>query len=133
MALITIPFNTDPQITGASVGDSIYYIDSANLSGASEENGGTNSSLDNVIFMGLIESFVNISSTTWAIVVNNVVNSVTYNYTMPTQNDYVFFTKNNEYNMAAVLGYYAQVKLVNDSTDAAELYSVGMEVAESSK
>ena len=133
MALITIPFNTDPQLTGASVGDSIYYIDSSDLSGASGESGGTNSSLDNVIFMGLIESFVNISATTYAIVVNNVIDDTTYNFAMPTQNDYVFFTKNNEHNMSAVLGYYAQVKFVNDSTEEAELYSIGMEVAESSK
>ena len=133
MALITLPFNTDPQLTGAAVGDSVYYIDSTNLANASAENGGTNSSLDNVIFMGLIEAFVNISASTWAIVVNNVVSDVTYNYTMPTQNDYVFFTKNNEYNMAAVLGYYAQVKFINDSTEAAELFSIGMVVAESSK
>lgn len=133
MALITLPFNTDPQLTGVSVGDSMYYIDSGDLSGASGESGGTNPSLDNVIFMGLVESIVNISPTTWAIVVNNVVNDVTYNYEMPTQNDYVFYTKNNEYDMAAVLGYYAQVKFVNDSTSAAELFSIGMEVAESSK
>jgi len=133
MALITLPFNTNPQLTGAMVGDSIYYIDSTNLTGASGESGGTNSSLDNVIFMGIIDSFSNPSTDVFNIVVNNVVNSVTYNYTMPTQNDYVFTTKNNEYNMASVLGYYAQVQFINDSTDAAELFSIGMEVAESSK
>ena len=36
------------------------------------------------------------------------------NFTMPTANDYIFFSKNNELNMSAVLVYYAQVKFVND-------------------
>jgi hypothetical protein len=35
--------------------------------------------------------------------------------------------------MSAVLGYYAQVKFVNDSTEEAELFSVGSEIHESSK
>jgi len=125
MAIIILPFNTDPQLTGAMVGDSVYYIDSTNLTGASGESGGTNSSINNVIHIGTISGF----SGSW----NIVVDTASLGFTMPTSSDYVFFTKNNNHNMASVLGYYAQVKFTNDSTVAAELFSIGMEVAESSK
>ena len=138
MATILLPFNTDPQLTGAMVGDSVYYIDSTDLTGASGESGGTNSNANNVIHMGTISGFSSGSSTSFSIVVDTAipylgVGAVDLGFTMPTSSDYVFFTKNNNHDMASLLGYYAQVQFENDSTTAAELFSVGMEVAESSK
>ena len=134
MATILLPFNTDPQLTGAMVGDSVYYIDSTDLTGASGESGGTNSNANNVIHMGTISGF----SGSWNILVDTAVPYLDaaaedLGFTMPTSSDYIFFTKNNNHNIASVLGYYAQVQFENDSTTAAELFSVGMEVAESSK
>jgi len=35
--------------------------------------------------------------------------------------------------MASLLGYYAEVEMVNNDTKKAELYSVGSEIFESSK
>ena len=35
--------------------------------------------------------------------------------------------------MSSLIGYYAEVKFTNDSTEEAELFSVGMDVSESSK
>ena len=35
--------------------------------------------------------------------------------------------------MSAVLGYYAEAKFVNDSTEQAELFAVATEILESSK
>jgi len=48
-------------------------------------------------------------------------------------NDFVMFSKNKAVNNSSLLGYYAEVKLSNDSTEKAELFSIGSEVTQSSK
>lgn len=46
---------------------------------------------------------------------------------------FILFSKDNKANLSSVLGYYADVKMVNDSTTEAELFSVGVDYFESSK
>jgi hypothetical protein len=41
--------------------------------------------------------------------------------------------KDNKANLSSLLGYYAEVKFKNTSTTDAELFSVGMDIFESSK
>ena len=43
------------------------------------------------------------------------------------------FSKNKQANNSSLLGYYAEVKLTNDSTSKAELFALSSEVLESSK
>ena len=45
---------------------------------------------------------------------------------------FILFTKDNKVNLSSPLGYFAAVKMVNDSRDESELFSVGAEVFESS-
>jgi hypothetical protein len=52
---------------------------------------------------------------------------------IPTTSDFIFFSKDNRANMTSLLGYYAQVEIKNNSTEEAELFSVGSEIFESSK
>ena len=52
---------------------------------------------------------------------------------LPFVTDYFYFVKDNNVNDSGVLGYYSQVKIENDSTTKAELFSVSTEVFESSK
>jgi hypothetical protein len=47
--------------------------------------------------------------------------------------DFIMFSKNNVINNSSLLGYYAEVKLSNDSTEKAELFALGSEVVQSSK
>tara|TARA_X000001382_G_scaffold128955_1_gene119827 strand:+ start:73 stop:1071 length:999 start_codon:yes stop_codon:yes gene_type:complete len=46
---------------------------------------------------------------------------------------YYFFVKDTSVNTSGLLGYYAEVKLANNSTSKAELFSIGSEVFQSSK
>ena len=46
---------------------------------------------------------------------------------------YIMFAKNHTANTSSLLGYFADVKFENNSTDKIELFSVGSEVTESSK
>ena len=47
--------------------------------------------------------------------------------------DYIYFVKDSRANVSGVSGYYAEVKLTNNKTSKAELFSVGSEISESSK
>jgi len=52
---------------------------------------------------------------------------------IPLSNSYILFSKNNEANKSNLVGYYAEVTMVNQRKDRVELYSVGTEITESSK
>ena len=51
----------------------------------------------------------------------------------PRPEDFISFSKSKKINTSSLLGYYASVNFVNNSTGKAELFSVGSEVSESSK
>ena len=53
--------------------------------------------------------------------------------TPPSAGDYIMFSKDRVVNSSSLLGYYAEVKFINNSQQKAELFSVGSEVSESSK
>ena len=52
---------------------------------------------------------------------------------LPTTSHYIFFSKDNKANLSTILGYYAEVKLANNSTAESELFSIGCDFFESSK
>lgn len=51
----------------------------------------------------------------------------------PPANSYIMFEKDKRVNSSSLIGYYADVKLLNNSTEKIELFSLGSEVTESSK
>ena len=51
----------------------------------------------------------------------------------PTTDDFIMFSKDKRTNNTSLLGYYAEVKLSNNSTDKAELFTLSSEIAPSSK
>ena len=51
----------------------------------------------------------------------------------PPANSYIMFEKDKRVNSSSLIGYYADVKLLNNSTKKIELFSLGSEVTESSK
>jgi hypothetical protein len=63
----------------------------------------------------------------------NIVTVDTRDGTLPSINDYIFFSKNQAVNTSSLLGYYANVKLENNSKDKAEIFSISSEITESSK
>jgi hypothetical protein len=64
---------------------------------------------------------------------NNVVVTTDTTAQNPENGDYFFFTKNNQINTSGIIGYYAEVKIENEDTSKAELFSVGTEIFQSSK
>ena len=125
MPAVTLTFTDNPQLTGVNVGDMVYYIDTTDV--ASLGGFSTSSSLDNIVEIGTVASFGG-SAGAYTIVITN-----SNNITLPTTNDYIFFSKDNATELSTVSGYFANLKFVNDSTDYAELFQVGVGVVESSK
>ena len=52
---------------------------------------------------------------------------------VPLATDFIMFGKDKTINTTSLLGYYAEVSFINNSDKKAELFSVGSEVAESSR
>ena len=52
---------------------------------------------------------------------------------LPRSGDFIMFAKYRGVNMSSLLGYYAKFRIVNNSTDKAEMYSIAVDMAESSK
>ena len=46
----------------------------------------------------------------------------------PEVGDYFFFAKDNTINSSGMLGYYADTKFINISTEKAELYAINSEI-----
>ena len=64
---------------------------------------------------------------------SNTVTMDTTNGVLPSKSDYILFSKNQAINTSSLLGYYADVKLENNSKNKAELFSLNSEITESSK
>ena len=54
-------------------------------------------------------------------------------YDLPTTNDYIFFSQDNAINLSSLVGYFAETKIRNNSTEFAEMFSLSAGVVESSK
>ena len=54
--------------------------------------------------------------------------------TRPTaDSSFIMFSKENKSNSSSLAGYYGEIKMSNDATDAAELFQISSEISLSSK
>ena len=124
MPTVTITFGSNNGNfsfnTSLQVGDIAYYVPTTTVK---DFKVGTQA---NIVEIGNITA------------INHVNRTIDINTSLQTQNlpingNYIFFGKDNRVNLSTVLGYYASVKFVNDSTSAAELYTIGSDMFISSK
>jgi hypothetical protein len=121
MPLATLTFY-DPLNSSLQIGDIVYYSNSTSPAPNSNIKKTTTS---NVFKLGVVYS---ITSNPTAI---NVIYETGTG--LPQATAYIMFEKDKQVNSSSLLGYYANVKLVNDSKGKIELFSLGSEVSESSK
>jgi len=114
--MITIDFTGNINNDSLQIGDLAYYV-------TPSESGGFNQSTQSPILIGPIE----------AITLNtiDVDNSATNEE--PGADDFIMFAKDSRINLSGLVGYYAEAKFKNNSTEKAELYSVASEITPSSK
>jgi hypothetical protein len=120
MPLITIGFSQDINVS-VQVGDLAWYVPT-NLDGATGNQYQVND-VDNIILIGKI---TNING-------NILTIDQPFGQMPPSTTDFVMFSKDNRANISGIVGYYADIKLVNDSKDKIELFSIASEIFESSK
>ena len=101
--------------TSLQIGDIIYFQTPA-----------TNGSFD-TIDSSSINKYGDVTALTKTTVTVNLTG------TAPVTDDYIMFVKNHIVNTSSLVGYYADVKFENNSTEKIELFSVGSEITESSK
>ena len=121
---ITLTFSA-PLNTSCQVGDLAYYV--THTSSASTGGFTTNDS-GGVKLIGQIRQITNPTSSTPTVICETILGGGLHGLSK-----FILFSKDNKANLSSILGYYASVKLVNDSTVASELFSVGMDMFESSK
>ena len=124
MPIVTLEF-TQPLNASCEVGDTAYYVNTLNSTGGFQV-----ASTITVTEIGEIREINNPSSTSPTM---KVETTVAYADLNGLTDKYILFNKDNKANLSSPTGYYASVKLVNDSTTTAELYSVTMDTFTSSK
>ena len=108
----------------AQVGDVIYFTSNGGLLGGFDES--------NVNATSLLGSIVSITNSTITVQYDDEP-FVTNGATPIAMGDFISFVKDKRVNTSSLLGYYASVNFVNDSAGKVELFSVGSDIAESSK
>ena len=114
--MITINFTGIINNDSLQIGDMAYFVDPSPL-------GGFNQSVNVPTLIGSIEAI-----TSTSIDVDETIGNGT-----PGPNDFIMFAKDTSINLSGLVGYYAEVKINNNSTDKAEMFSIASEITISSK
>jgi len=116
------PFNHSLQ-----VGDTVWYVNTGSSGGydiAEKEN---------VNKLGTVE-FVSNQYQAYELKISRPAPLGQVTITPPINNSsFLMFSKNNIVNLGDVSGYFAEVRLENNSTKKIELFAVGSEISQSSK
>lgn len=114
--MITINFTGNINNESLQIGDLAYYV-------TVSESGGFNQSTESPILIGPIK----------AITLNSIDVDNTVTSEEPGANNFIMFAKDSRVNLSGLVGYYAEVKIKNNSTEKAEMYSIASEITPSSK
>ena len=125
--LISLDFNS-PVNVSTQVGD-IVYLSVTSPVGASSTAYQVGNPSD-IVEVGPILGITNTASGHALEVITNLPAGM-FSGNLTTM--FFLIGKDNRVNATSLLGYYADVKFVNDSREKIELFSVGSEVSESSK
>ena len=118
MAIITITFLQQLNVS-AQVGDTAYFVPTTGA-------GGFDINSNAVVEIGIIQSIDE---------ANNIILCDTNlpSAQQPVDGDFILFSKDNKANLSSLLGYYALVRIRNNSLEKAEMFSIGADFVESSK
>ena len=128
MPLITyiLTFN-EPINVSVQVGDMVYYLNTTSV-GAGFDTATTGDVTQFGKIQQITNQYGNIVDPPTPITIQ-----VTSSLPAPTSSDFIMFSKDKTVNTSSLIGYYAKVNFVNNSTEKVELFSVGSEIFESSK
>ena len=116
--MITINFTGGINNDSLQIGDLAYYVTPSPL-------GGFEQSTSEPTLIGPIEAITATSI--------DVDNGSVVMTTLDNTGDFIMFAKDTSINLSGLVGYYAEVKINNNSTDKAEMFSIASEITISSK
>jgi hypothetical protein len=125
MPIITLIF-PHPINVSTQIGD-IAYFSNTFLSGIFPS-----APESEIIMIGRIINILEWDGTSASLVIDMDETTFT-TYGLPPVGAFIMFSKDNKANLSSLLGYYAEIEFRNNSTEKAELFSVGVGFAESSK
>ena len=130
--MITLQFINDVDNDSLQIGDMIYFQTPTPL-------GGFDQQLNAPIFVGpVVDIFnavgVSISSQDWNPPMFSMeVDNINPGGTIPSVKDFIMFNKECSINMSGLVGYFAEVKIKNNSREKAEIFCLSSEITQSSK
>ena len=124
MATITIQV-TRADYPSLQIGDTAYYSNVTSTAGININSGFTK--------IGLVKGLSNTTSLDDGTETTTLTCEIDTTTVIPTTSDFIFFSKDNKVNLTSLLGYFASVKFVNNSTTKAEMFATSCEINESSK
>ena len=123
---ITLHFE-EPLNTSLAIGDTAWMVAVSSAGGYETAN------QDNILKLGRVE-YVSTSTENYFIRVSQYHLASASPTSPPILTDsFIMFSKPNSINTSRLKGYYAKVRLDNNSTEKVELFAVGSEISESSK
>ena len=125
MIPLVFTFN-NPINVSVQVGDYIYYTPTQTVGTVTPFD---TADIPNVVRLGPIESIA--PNPTAGIDITVTWDDA--NIAQPNSGDFIMFEKDKRLNTPSLLGYFASVRLVNNSRTKAEIFSLGSETFESSK
>ena len=127
--MFTLEFNNLNNLnTSLQVGDAVYAHDTITQTGANDPQAGYDSTgID--YFIGILRRIDDLGNNQYVL---HIDDSMITNPPIISPNAFIMFSKYDQSD-GDVLGYYADVKFVNDSKEKAELYVVSSEVIINSK
>ena len=134
MAIINLEFNHELNVS-VQIGDIVYYIDTnpvgPNRQWASTTTPHMTADREDIIMIGPVVNIIPWNGTFSQIDVFWNPNPIFS--PLPPSGSFIMFSKDNKANLSSALGYYAELKLENNSLDESELFAVNTGVFESSK
>ena len=121
--MIILQFISPVNNDSLQIGDIAYFIPDPSTLGGFNTSINQSTGVDqSPTFIGPVEAF---TETTITIDETNGI--------VPASNDFIMFAKDSKINLSGVVGYFAEIKIKNNSTEKAEMYSIASEVTISSK
>jgi len=120
MPLVTLTFNS-PINTSAQVGDMVYYIPTLPAGTFNRNDLSQGKELGELISFQNKEGLLSIPIQIEVNCINGVDASL-------ITNDFIMFSKNKSVNTSGLVGYYAKVKLTNNSKESVEIFSLGSDI-----
>ena len=130
---LTINFTNAVQ-DSVQIGDTAYFMPTTNQTTAGNMiNAATGASMATVAEYGTQTDISELGLISVVGATSITIDPIGNDVDRPSNGDFILFSKDNLANMSSLAGYYAEVKMENNSNTEVELFAISSEIVESSK